>query len=357
MKTKFKEIILLLLVVLSTACKDDETPVPPPNEYISAEVLLEEAGFQGSVLIRKGNTDILRQGFGMARLNENKANEPSLVYRIGSMTKAFTAMGIVNLKRDGLLDSYDQTISEFDDEFPHGDEITVRHLLTHYSGLPDYLGAIEDAAKNEDQYFSPGDIYDLLKESGEEDGLLFEPGSQFSYSNSNYLILGILIEELTEMSYHEYLQSKIFEPLGLTHTTKGEDVIGGEGFAKGYRNGIEVGPYPMQIAYSAGDLVSTVSDLEKWADAMMGSTLLTAAEKADVFAAPYSEDDYFTVGMGWFTITQNGTLIYNHGGNIDGFTSMIALLPETNSVIIILSNVENWEPVNEVLEALIDNEF
>lgn len=358
MTRKLHYFLLLALLVAFSACNDDDNDTTPiPTEYTTAEALLQEKGFQGSILIRKGGTDFLRKGFGMADAQNGIANDPSLIYRIGSMTKAFTAMGIVSLKRDGLIESYDQPLSDFDDEFPRGDEITLRQLLTHYSGLPDYIDPIENAVASSGHYFAPEDIYDIIKESAGEDGLLFDPGTQFAYSNSNYLILGLLIEELTDMDYNDYLKLRVIDPLGLSQTEIGEDNISGEDFARGYRNGAEVAPYQMQLAFSAGEYVSTISDLEKWGDALMGNSFLSAEEKAEVFAAPYTEDDFFTVGMGWFTIKLDGTLLYNHGGNIDGFTSIIALFPETNSMIIMLSNVENWEPVNEVLETLVENEF
>ena len=354
--------MLLSTVILTTivsSCSDDDTnSLPDPvSEYTSAEAYLENVGFSGSALIRKGNTDLLREGFGMADIANEVQNDPSLTYRIGSMTKAFTAMGIVSLKRDGLIDSYDQTISDFDPEYEHGDKITLRHLLTHYSGIPDYISPIEDAVNNEGQFFTPDDIYDILKESSKEDGLLFEPGAQWSYSNSNYLILGILIEELSGMNYHDYLKEKVFDPLALLNTARGENMIVGQGYAKGYLGQTEVAPYQMQLAYSAGDLVSTIDDLEKWGDALLGNQFLTDTEKAEVFAAPFGQDDFFTSGMGWFTISIDGTLFYNHGGNIDGFSSIIAILPESNSIIILLSNQENWAPLNDVLETIVKNEF
>lgn len=360
MKIQLQILLALAFFIIVSACSnDDDDNLTPPvvTDYTTAEALLEETGFQGSILIRKGRTNFLKRGFGMADVAAGIANDPSLVYRIGSMTKAFTAMGLVNLKRDGLIDSYDQPLSDFDDEFPHGDKITLRHLITHYSGLPDYLGPIEGAYRNQNTYFTPEDIYDIVKESAGEDGLLFEPGANFAYSNSNYLILGLLIEELTDKDYNDYIHENVMSPLGMPQTTTGADDIQGEGFAKGYKNGQVVAPYLMELAYSAGEFESTISDLEKWGDALMGNSFLTADEKTDYFAAPYSEDDFFTVGMGWFTIKLEGTLVYNHGGNIDGFTSIIALLPETNSMIIMLSNMENWAPVNEVMEALVLNEF
>ena len=360
--TKHLNYVMLLALILGiSACNNnDDAPAPQPTPqpgYTTASEYLESVGFSGSVLIRKGNTDLLRKGYGLADVAAGVANSTDLTYRIGSMTKAFTAMGIVALKRDGLIESYDQPLSDFDPGFPRGDQITLRHLLTHYSGLPDYLGVIEDIALNQGVFFEPDDIYDIIRESAGEDGLLFEPGAQWNYSNSNYLILGLLIEELADVDYHQYLQQKVFTPLGLNQTAKGTDAIGGQGFARGYDNGTEAAPYPMQLAYSAGDLVSTIADLEVWGNALMGNTFLTAEEKADVFAAPFSQDDFFTSGMGWFTISIDGTLIYNHGGNIDGFSSIMALVPDTNSLIILLSNEENWAPMNEVLETLVKNEF
>ena len=361
MMTLMKKLTLLILITLVaaiSACSDDDNnPQPNPVEYVSAEAYLEEIGFSGSALIRRGNTDLLRRGFGMADIASGTQNDPDLIYRIGSMTKAFTAMAVVSLKRDGLIEGYDQTMSDFDPEYAHGDKITLRHLLTHYSGIPDYISPIEEAVNNQGQFFTPDDIYDILKESSEEDGLLFEPGAQWSYSNSNYLILGILIEELSGMSYHNYLKEKVFDPLALAHTKKGENSIGGQGFARGYLGENEVAPYQMQLAYSAGDLVSNIEDLEKWGNALLGDNFLTAEEKLDVFAAPFSQDDFFTSGMGWFTISIDGTLFYNHGGNIDGFSSIIALLPESNSMIILLSNQQDWAPLNETLETIVKNEF
>lgn len=362
MKTRLQTILALALLIIASACSNDDDSKPtttPPEvtDYTTAEALLEANGFQGSILIRKGGTDFLRKGFGMADAEAGIANDPSLVYRIGSMTKAFTTMGVVNLKRDGLIESFDQPLSDFDDEFPHGDQITLRHLMTHYSGLPDYIGVIEEIYRNQNIYFAPEDIYEIIKESADEDGLLFEPGSAFAYSNSGYLILGLLIEELTDMDYNDYIHENVMAPLGMNQTTIGADDIQGEGFAKGYKEGQVVAPYLMELAFSAGEFESTIADLEVWGDALMGNSLLNTSEKTEYFAAPYTEDDFFTSGMGWFTIKLDGTLVYNHGGNIDGFTSIIALLPETNSMIIMLSNQENWEPVNQVLEALVVNEF
>ncbi|GAB4246318.1 MAG: serine hydrolase domain-containing protein [Ekhidna sp.] len=360
MTTLMKKITLLLTAVLvsaMSACSDDDSPQLNTAEYTSAEAYLEEIGFSGSVLIRKGDADLVRKGFGMADKAGNIPNDPSLIYRIGSVTKSFTTAAIVNLKRDGLIESFDQPLSDFDDEFPQGGQITIRHLMTHHSGIPDYVGPVEAFAEENNYHFEPEEILEIIAESIEEDGLIFTPGEFFSYSNSNYLILGILIEELTGKTYQEYLQEKVYSPLNLLHTAKGPDIITGSERAKGYNNGLEVGAYQMQIAFSAGEIESTISDLEKWGDAMMGN-YYTAEEREAMLAPPTGQDGVNAPGAGWFTLNIENQVIYHHGGNIDGFTSFLALIPASNGLIILLSNEQDKdEQRNQILETIMKNEF
>jgi CubicO group peptidase (beta-lactamase class C family) len=293
----------------------------------------------------------------MADKSKNIQNNPALIYRIGSVTKSFTSAAVVNLKRDGLIDNFDQPLSDFDEEFPMGDQITIQHLLNHHSGIPDYEQAISKYAKENNQFIEPDEIYDIIMEAIEEDGLEFTPGKHFSYSNSNYLILGLLIEALTDMTYQEYLQEKVYAPLNLNHTAKGPDEIIGNERAQGYNNGKKVDPYQMQIAYSAGELESTIQDLEKWGTALLGD-YFTAAEKEAVFAAPYGQEGVNTPGAGWFTLNIEGQVIYHHGGDIDGFTSFLILIPESNGLIILLSNEqEKGEQRNQIMEVIMKNEF
>ena len=351
--------IMVLLVAVMSACTDDDsiTLPDPVSDYVSAEDYLKDIDFTGSVLIRNGSTDILRKGFGMADKANNIQNKPSLIYRIGSVTKSFTAAAVVNLKRDGLIESFDQPLSDFDEEFPYGDQITIRHLMTHHSGIPDYVGAVDAYVEENNYYIETEEIFEIIVEAVEEDGLAFTPGEFFSYSNSNYLLLGVLIEELTDMSYQEYLQEKVYQPLGLKNTAKGPNEIIGTERAKGYDQGMEVAPYQMQIAYSAGELESTIEDLEKWGDALLGD-YFTEEEKQVVFAAAYEEEGVNTPGAGWFTLKIEEQLVYHHGGDIDGFTSFLILVPESNGLIILLSNEQDkGEQRNQIMEVILQNEF
>ena len=204
MKTQIQKLTLLFTLFLAVAisgCNKDDSPPAPIPDYTSAEDYLKELGFTGSVLIRKGNTDLLRTGFGMADKVNNTPNAPMLIYRIGSITKSFTSAALVNLKRDGLIESFDQPLSDFSDDFPMGDQITLRHLMTHHSGIPDYVEAVEAYAAANNYFFEPEEIFEIVTEALEEEGLKFTPGEFFEYSNSNYLILGVLIEELTGKTY------------------------------------------------------------------------------------------------------------------------------------------------------------
>lgn len=358
LKKKFAFLITIALVAAMSACSNDDTnPQPNPVAYVSAEAYLKEIGFSGSVLIRKGDTDLLRKGFKLADKANNVQHAPSLIYRIGSVTKSFTSAAVVNLKRDGLIESFDQPLSDFDEDFPKGDQITIRHLMTHHSGIPDYVKSVEDFAERNNHYFELEEIFDVITESIEENGLGFTPGEFFQYSNSNYLILGVLIEELTGKSYQQYLQEKIYTPLNLLHTGKGPDAITGTERAKGYNDGLEVGAYQMQIAYSAGEIESTISDLEKWGDAMLGD-YYTAEEKEAVLVAPTGQDGVNAPGAGWFTLNIEDQVIYHHGGDIDGFTNLLVLIPKSNGMMILLSNEQDkGEERNKIMETILKNEF
>ncbi len=301
LRKKIALFITVAFIVAISACSDDTNSLQPNQTYSSAEEYLEEIGFTGSVLVRKEGTDLVRRGFGMADKANSIPNNPSLIYRIGSVTKSFTVAAIMNLKRDGLIENLDQPLSDFDDEFPHGDQITIRHLMTHHSGIPDYVGPVEAYAQENNHYFDTEEIFEIIIESIEEEGLEFTPGEFFSYSNSNYLILGLLVEKLTGKTYQEYLQERVYKPLNLLNTAKGPDMIEGLERAKGYKQGLEVGVYQMQIAYSAGEIESTIGDLEKWGDAMI-SDYYTEEEKQSVFALPIEQNGVNAPGAAWYPI-------------------------------------------------------
>lgn len=360
MKTQIIYLAIFAFAFLTSCVKDDDNsptnPTPNPD-YVSADQFMYDMNFIGAAFVRHGNNALVNQGYGLANEADGTLNSPDLVYRIGSVTKQFTSMAIVQLKRDGLIEGFDQTLSEFDDAFPEGDRITLRHLLRHHSGIPDYVGPVEDYAEETGSFVPKEDILDAITEAIEEDGLQFEPGEYFAYSNSNYFILGTLVEALTELTFEEYLEAKVFSPLGMSLSGAGQDEITLPTHARGYDHSGLVAPYQMQIAFSAGYLESNIPNLELWGDAMMGD-FLSSAEKADVFEPPFAQEGVATVGFGWFTDTVDGKLVHYHGGNIDGFSALIGLFPESNSLIILLSNrTDKTEQLDTIMRTIAKNEF
>ncbi|BDD11712.1 serine hydrolase (plasmid) [Fulvitalea axinellae] len=352
---KLPFLILGFFLLMMTACSNNDETEPDDN-YISAEAYLNNIGYSGSVLIHKNGQDILRKGFGMADKANGVPNDPSLIYRIGSVTKSFTATAIMNLKRDGLIESLDQKLSDFDETFPHGDKITIRHLLTHQSGIPEYSTIVGEYDKK-GQQLDKDEILELIFELTEEKGLEFTPGQYVSYCNSNFYILGMLIEELTDMTYQEYLHKKIYEPLNLQNTGKSPDIIQSDNRAKGYNQDAKADSYRMDIAYSAGEMESNITDLEKWGKAFLGD-YFTQAEKSEIFAEKHETHGVNTVGAGWFTLNFEGRKIYHHGGDVNGFTSLLMLVPESNGIVILLSNEQDkGEQRIQIMEQFLRKEF
>jgi len=358
MKTKIYALILLIsTITLFSSCSDDENNLPTPDEYTDAQTFFEEIGFKGSVLISKDGSDILRTGFGEANKSAGTLNDMDTKFRIGSVSKTLTGMGIVQLKREGLITGFDQLLSDFDAGFPHGNEITIQHLLSHQSGIPDYLPMVEPEAKSGQQFVAE-DIYELIKTYLAENDLDFAPGSSVSYSNSNFLIAALLIENLSGETYDDYIKSNVLTPLNMNDTEMGTDTISGEEYAQGYSGNINVSEYPMEITLGAGCWTSTVNDLEKWCFAAMGDEWFSADEKEAVFGGDVSEGTTM-FGLGWFNSTVGGKTFCWHGGDIDGFASLIGFVPESNGIIVTLSNQQDdtGEKRNLIIETIVTKEL
>ena len=358
MKTKIYTLILLIsTITFFNSCSDDENNLPTPDEYVDAQTFFEEIDFRGSVLISKNSGDILRTGFGEANKSAGTLNDMDTKFRIGSVSKTLTGMGIVQLKRDGLINGFDQLLSDFDAGFPHGNEITIRHLLSHQSGIPDYLPMVEPEAKSGQQFVAE-DIYELIKTYLAENNLDFVPGSSVSYSNSNFIMAALLIENLSGKTYEDYIKSNVLTPLNMNDTEMGTDTISGEEYAQGYNGNTNVSIYPMDVAFGAGCWTSTVNDLEKWCSAVMGDNWFSADEKEAVFGGDVPEGTT-KFGLGWFNSTVGGKTFYWHGGDIDGFASLIGFVPESNGIIVTLSNQQDdtGEKRNLIIETIVTKEL
>jgi CubicO group peptidase (beta-lactamase class C family) len=249
----------------------------------------------------------------------------------------------VQLKNASLL-NYDDPLSEFIPDYPRGNEITIRHLLKHESGIVDYVQYV-----NKTRSYTPNELIALIKNRA----LAFRPGEMFSYSNSNYLILGYIIELLTSSDYASYINAHITAPLGMNDTEYGSTVIEGLDYAKGYQDILQTVPaeyYDMTIPQGAGALSSSLLDLETWGRSFLEMTLINQQDKDDIFSGSY--------GFGWVVKMDGERLIYSHEGAINGFRSFIALFPEINGIVVVLSNIEESdEMIGDIVKTIVEQEF
>lgn len=329
---------LLLLVVLQ-ACGGGATG--DPAAYVHS---LEAAGaLTGAVLLARGDTVILQGGFGLADEESGAPNTPQTRFRIGSITKQFTAMGVLILQDRGLL-AVDDRLCAYLQSCPQSwGAVTLRELLTHTSGIPDYTN-LDDFPSLID---APATMADLAARVAPLP-LDFEPGARFAYDNTGYVLLGEIIERLSGKSYADFLREEIFAPLGMLSTSYDENDPPSPEHASGYLSpGEKPVPLDMSEFAAAGALASTVEDLFCWDRALRRGELVGAdalrAMLTPQVACPaggcaLSSDVGY--GFGWFLADRSGRRYVYHWGRIDGFRSSNGFYPVEDVTVIVLSNLE-----------------
>jgi CubicO group peptidase (beta-lactamase class C family) len=264
--------------------------------------------------------------------------QPDMVFELGSITKQFTATAILMLVERGQVSLADD-VTKYLPDFPtHGKAITVEHLLTHTSGIPSYTGLPEWLPKMRED-FTPRQIIDLFKDKPLE----FEPGENWSYNNSGYILLGAIIEKVSGKSYEDFVEQQIFKPLGMTRSRYGNnsEIVPGrvEGYDKedsGYRRAAYLS---LTQPYAAGSLMSTVDDLARWDEALLGASLLKPASLDRMFTPVNLRSGKNTsYAYGWAVGEYAGRKLIEHGGDINGFTTDILRVPEARLLVVILSN-------------------
>ncbi|MEZ4365509.1 MAG: serine hydrolase domain-containing protein [Kofleriaceae bacterium] len=292
----------------------------------------EAAALSGYVLVRKGDRTLYGRGFGRSDRARGELPGPDTSFRIGSTSKQFTAAAILVLVQDGVLE-LEAPVSRYLPEYPAvGADITLLQLLSHTGGLPEYLQAFapEDFAR-------PHTTAELLATFWELP-LDFAPGTAWSYSNSGYLVLGAIIERVTGTPYAEVMRTRVFTPAGLTDTTVG-DAEAALDRAIGYRpvDGALVPALPidMSVPFAAGAVRSTANDLARWHHVLQTDVLLSAASRQRLTTEV--RDGY---ALGWFVGTTKGHATVDHGGNIPGFNTGYARIPELDLVVVAWSNNE-----------------
>lgn len=347
-QNRFNKVFLIIatLIAINGCAHVYNVYIDDADEQESFESYLESQNFSGAVYIAEGNQVLLNKGFGIADHAANLLNSPDTKFQIGSITKQFTAAAILLLMEQGLL-SIDDYVSEYIEDFPNGDKITLKHLLTHTSGIPNYTDFLTFRYTRFLKR-TPDELMAMISARSPK----FSPGSRFKYSNSGYVLLGVIIEKVSGMSYQAFLESNIFEPLGMHDSQYGEDEHLNNQSAKGYMifSKIESGilKMPSVSAYSAGGILSTVNDLAKWDRALYDNSLLNK-ESTELMFTPALEN----YALGWVlgTIEETNEDYQSHSGRLIGFISMITRIPESKKLIIVLTN-KDYYPVHKITRNL-----
>lgn len=297
-------------------------------------VYVDQQRFSGSVLVARGGKVLFSKGYGMADAEWDVPNTPRTKFRLGSITKQFTAMVVLMLERQGKLKVEDPVSKYMPDAPTAWKKVTIHHLLTHTSGIPSFT-SFPDYMKT---MTLPSPAAETVKRFRDKP-LEFEPGSRFRYSNSGYVLLGYVIEKITGRSYEDLVGKWIFGPLGMKDTGYDHPERILKNRASGYSNAgktlVNARYLDMTIPHAAGSLYSTVEDLLIWDQALYTEKLLPAKVLERMFT-PF-KDNY---AYGWMVRTENNRQVIGHGGGINGFSTMILRIPQERLFAAALSNLE-----------------
>jgi D-alanyl-D-alanine carboxypeptidase len=330
---------LVGLIGLVPALAGPVAAAPDPSQQLDAEMVSHFRSDQpgAAVLVRKGDRILLRKGYGLAEVGKARAVRPEQVFRLGSITKPFTAAAIMILADEGKLSPGDDIRKHLPAYPTHGATITIEHLLTHTSGIPSYTeqaGFQQLLAQN----IEPPALVARFKDLPLE----FAPGSKMEYSNSGYHLLGLIIEKVSGKTYAEFLAQRIFSPLEMTHSGYGDDpkLDRVAGYSRDQKGPVQPAPpINMKIPYSAGALVSSVDDLARWDGAIRAGKLLKKASWERVFTPARLPDGRRTdYGYGWNLSKLDGRPVQRHGGGIPGFVTHFLRMPAEDLLVVVLMN-------------------
>lgn len=329
-----KQIFLYLLLLNSLIfnAQTDEQKAKRIDSILT--VYTAKKQFNGSVLIARGDKILLSKGYGMANFSKNIPLTPQTKFKLASVSKQFTAMGILMLQENGRLTT-DDKLSKFIPDYPSGDKITIHHLLTHTSGIPDVTGLpLYDSIVTQ-----PHSIEKMISYT-KHLPLEFEPGTRMKYSNSGYILLSYIIEKTSGKKLGDFMKLSIFEPLGMKNTGlwTSQEIV--KNAAVGYNmqesGPAEAGYIDMSIPSGAGAIYSTVDDMYLWDRAFYSEKLVKKAT-LEKMMTPFKDNYAYGLKIDNYA----GHKMVNHGGGIQGFSTISLHFPEDELYIVILRNFEN----------------
>lgn len=322
----------------------------------------DNRGFVGTVIVAENGAITYARGFGMANREKDIPNGPKIHYRIASITKTFTATMIMKLAEQGKLNVQDP-ISRYLPDYRKdvADKVTIHHLLTHSSGIPNYVRSAEWRK----EVPQPMPSLDYLIRTYCSGDLEFEPGSKFAYSNSGYVLLGAIIAKVTGMTYDNALHAMILDPAGMKETgldCTGLDIPGrAEGYVAGYSDEPDKSEqWNIDWAYSAGAIYSTPEDMVKWDQALYDTTMITRPSLR-VMSTPYfpATQPGFNYGYGFSLSRQvkarsgDSVLVMSHEGGLPGFNSLFSRVLANHQMVFVVSNASD-APLLAIIQGIFE---
>lgn len=319
-----------------------QVPTDAPSQVdalLSRWVQAETPG-AAVIVVRHGNV-LFEKGYGLADVARREPITPHTVFDIASVSKPFTAMAILMLVEQGKLHFTDSLGAFFPEFSVEAREITVRQMLSHMSGLPDYTRTWGETRGWKDTPRTADNVVAFLQRQR----LRFKPGDRWEYSNSNYVLLAQIVSRVAQEPFPHYLRTHIFQPLGMNASfvyERGGTVLRttaytgrGSAVVRAVRN-------RENYVYGDGQVNSTVEDLAKWARALSGSVLVRASTLREAFAPARTRDDTpVNYGFGWGLGRYRGTSFVGHGGETDGFVAQLTHFPQLDFTVVLLSNYED----------------
>jgi CubicO group peptidase (beta-lactamase class C family) len=334
-----------LLAPALSAMAEMPSPEKEADALFSPLIKANDPGL--AVLVAQDGKILFEKGYGLADREHQVAVTPETKFRIGSITKQFTAAAILKLQEEGKL-SVNDKLPKYIWDYPRGDEVTLHHLLTHTSGIhsytskPGFMEQVTNATTTEQ----------LIK-SFQNDPYDFDPGAKWSYDNSGYILLGDIVEQVSRKSYAAFLRENFFQPLGMTNTGVYSSDLALTHEALGYsfqdgKFGRAVN-WNMSWAGGAGALYSTVEDLYRWNEGVFNGKVLNAASLKAAFTPVKTkenkdDDSGDGYGYGWIVGKRRGLQEIWHNGGLNGFSSSLLRLPKENFTVAILANSEPEAP-------------
>ncbi len=336
-------LVALIIQLTATTFVVAQTKTDKIKELMN--LYAEYGQFNGSVLVSENGNVIYKEGLGFANMEWGIPNQPSTKHRLGSITKQFTSMVIMQLVEQGKLD-LDGMVTTYLPNYSkkNGDKITIHHLLTHSSGIPNYTSIPNFFKDKSRDTYQPEEFLKFF----EDLSLDFKPGKEYAYSNSGYFLLGVIIEKVMGASYEEALQENIFTPLNMVNSGFDHYSTILKNRSSGYeKNGntsyVNARYLDMSVPFSAGSIYSTVEDLFLWDQSLYTDQLLSA-KYTELMFTPQMPAFRGSYGYGWMILEEpvgknnEKIKIYSHSGGINGYNTLITRFPFDNSMVVLLSN-------------------